>query len=52
LSLSPPPLSLDVSSGQISKMKDNRVIWIPKRFHDEIEKFEGKQIRIVIDDEL
>jgi hypothetical protein len=33
-------------------MKDNRVIWIPKRFHEEIEKFEGKQIRITIDDEI
>jgi hypothetical protein len=38
--------------GQISKMKDNRVIWVLKRFHEEIEKFEGKQIRIIIDDEI
>jgi hypothetical protein len=33
-------------------MSDNRVIWIPKRFHEKIENLVGKQIRIVIDDEL
>ena len=37
----------------ISKMgEDNKIIWIPKRFHPELEKFEGKQVRIVIDDEF
>jgi hypothetical protein len=37
----------------ISKMgEDKRIIWIPKKYHDEIAKFEGKQIRVQIDDEL
>jgi hypothetical protein len=32
--------------GQISKNSDeNRLIWIPKRFHDDIEKLEVKQVR-------
>jgi hypothetical protein len=38
--------------GQISKAADNRIIWIPKKFHDKIESLVGKQVRIVIDDEL
>jgi hypothetical protein len=38
--------------GTISSMKDNKIIWIPKRFHGDIEQFEGKQVRIVIDDEI
>jgi hypothetical protein len=39
--------------GQISKAADNRIIWIPKKFHKEIESksLVGKQVRIVIDDE-
>jgi hypothetical protein len=32
--------------------KDQKVIWIPKRFHDDIEEFRGKQIRIIIDDDI
>jgi hypothetical protein len=27
--------------------EDNRVIWIPKRFHDKIAVFEVMQVRIV-----
>ena len=39
--------------GEISKMGDNKIIWIPKRFHDEVEeKFGKKQIRITIDDDI
>jgi hypothetical protein len=38
--------------GKISNMGDNRIIWIPKEFHEKISVFEGKQIRIVMDDEL
>ena len=39
--------------GTISRMGDkNRVIWIPQKYHDDIEQFEGKQVRIVIDDEI
>lgn len=37
----------------ISQMgKEKKIIWIPKRYHDKIAEFEGKQIRVVIDDEL
>jgi hypothetical protein len=32
--------------------EDNRVIWIPKKFHDKVAILEGKQIRITIDDEI
>ena len=32
--------------------KDKRIIWIPKMFHDDVAKFEGKQVRVQIDDEL
>ena len=35
----------------ISKMGDNRVIWIPKALHRELKKFEGKKLRVIIDDE-
>jgi hypothetical protein len=39
---------------EISKMgKGNKVIWIPRRLHEEIdEKFSNKQVRITIDDEI
>lgn len=37
----------------ISKMGEGRrMIWIPKKYHDDIAQFEGKQIRVIIDDEL
>jgi hypothetical protein len=37
----------------ISKMgEEKRIIWIPKKYHSEIAKFEGKQIRVQIDDEI
>jgi hypothetical protein len=37
----------------ISKMgNEKKIIWIPKKYHAEIAKFEGKQIRVQIDDEL
>lgn len=38
--------------GKISSMGDNKIIWIPKEFHEKIGPLEGKQIRIVMDDEL
>jgi antitoxin component of MazEF toxin-antitoxin module len=38
--------------GKISKMGNNKVIWIPKEFHDQISDLEGKQIRIRIDDKI
>jgi hypothetical protein len=37
----------------ISQMGEaKKIIWIPKKYHPEIEKFEGKQIRVQIDDEI
>ena len=37
----------------IGKMGEGRrMIWIPKKYHEEIAKFEGKQIRVIIDDEF
>lgn len=38
--------------GKISKMGNNKVIWIPKEYHDQITDLEGKQVRIVIDDKI
>jgi hypothetical protein len=40
--------------GTVSRMGESkRIIWIPKKYHDEIdEKVEGKQVRIIIDDEF
>ena len=38
--------------GKISKMGHNKVIWIPKEYHDQIVDLEGKQIRIIIDDKI
>jgi hypothetical protein len=40
--------------GTVSQMGDTkRIIWIPKKYHDEVdEKFKGKQVRIIIDDEF
>jgi hypothetical protein len=38
--------------GKDEKADPNKLIWISKEFHKEIEKFEGKQIRIIIDDEI
>ncbi len=37
---------------KISSMGKNKIIWIPKEYHDAISAFEGKQIRVVIDDEF
>jgi hypothetical protein len=37
----------------ISQMgKEKKIIWIPKKYHKEIKQFEGKQIRVQIDDEI
>lgn len=38
---------------KISKMGDNKIIWIPAEHHDEITaKFGKKQVRVTIDDEI
>ena len=34
--------------GKISRMGDNKVIWIPKEFHSEFAGLEGKQVKITI----
>ena len=36
-------------SGKITKMGDNRVIWIPKRLHKDIEEYEDEQLIIAIE---
>lgn len=39
--------------GRISRMgKSNRVIWIPREYHDKISALEEKDIRIMLDDEI
>lgn len=32
--------------------KGNNIIYIPRKYSDKIEEFRGKQIRVLIDDEL
>jgi hypothetical protein len=34
--------------GKISKMGNNKIIWIPKPMHDMVEPFEGKTVTIKI----
>ena len=38
--------------GKISKMGDNRVVWIPKQYHEKNMDLEDKQVRVMIDDEI
>ncbi|MFQ5969232.1 MAG: hypothetical protein ACE5J2_01875 [Nitrososphaerales archaeon] len=38
--------------GKISKMGDNRIIWIPKEFHGYLESMMGKQVKIVLTDDI
>ena len=38
--------------GKISKMGDNRVIWIPKQGHEKIMDLEDKQVCVMIDYEI
>jgi hypothetical protein len=33
-------------------MGDKRIIIVPKDFHDEVEVLEGKQVRVIVDDEI
>ena len=33
---------------KISKMGDNKIIWIPKTMHDMIEKFEDETVTVII----
>jgi dTDP-4-dehydrorhamnose 3,5-epimerase-like enzyme len=36
--------------GKISKVKNNKVMWIPEEFYNQIIDLEVKQVRIIIDD--
>jgi hypothetical protein len=38
--------------GKLSKMGDRRIIYIPKDFHKEAEKLEGKQIYVIATDDI
>jgi hypothetical protein len=35
-----------------TKMGDKRIIIVPKDFHDAVEVLEGKQVRVIVDDEI
>ena len=35
-------------TGEDKKVKVIRVIWIPREFHNRVERFEGKQARVII----
>jgi antitoxin component of MazEF toxin-antitoxin module len=36
----------------VSKMGDKRLIIVPKDFHDELDNLKGKQVKIIIDDDI
>jgi hypothetical protein len=36
-------------AGKINRMKDNRVIWIPKNYLDNVKKLDDKQLLITIE---
>jgi hypothetical protein len=38
--------------GKISKIGDNRVVWIPKQYHEKIMDLEDKQVCVMIDYEI
>ena len=37
---------------RVSNMGDRKIILIPKEYHGVIEKLQGKQVRVVVDDEF
>lgn len=37
---------------KVTKMGDKRIIIVPKDFHDDVEVLEGKQVRVIVDDEI
>jgi hypothetical protein len=45
-------IQLPFDAGRISKMGENKIIWIAEGFHDNVEPFGNKQLRIQIDDEM
>jgi glutamine phosphoribosylpyrophosphate amidotransferase len=38
--------------GRVSVMGDRKIIYIPKEFHKQAEKLEGRQVKILVDDEI
>jgi hypothetical protein len=38
--------------GRISTQGSNLIVWIPKEFHKDAKPLRGKQVRIVIDDNI
>jgi len=38
--------------GRISSQGKNLIIWIPKEFHKDAKALKGKQIKILIDDNI
>jgi antitoxin component of MazEF toxin-antitoxin module len=38
--------------GRVSSQGNNLIVWIPKEFHKDAKQLKGKQVRIVIDDEI
>lgn len=38
--------------GRVSTQGNNLIVWIPKEFHKDAKQLKGKQVRIVIDDEI
>jgi hypothetical protein len=38
--------------GRVSTQGNNLIVWIPKEFHKNAKQLKGKQVRIIIDDEI
>jgi antitoxin component of MazEF toxin-antitoxin module len=38
--------------GRISTQGNNLIVWIPKEFHKDVKQLKGKQVRVIIDDEI
>ena len=38
--------------GRMSSQGDNLIIWIPKEFHKDAKQLKGKQVKILIDDNI
>ena len=38
--------------GRISSQGKNLIIWIPKEFHKDAKPIKGKQVKIIIDDNI
>jgi hypothetical protein len=38
--------------GRISSQGKNLIIWIPREFHKDVKPLKGKQIKIIMDDDI